>query len=303
MAIVACVVTVVILLVGGILYGLWKDRRDRAAEPCCAACRYPVRGLQALMCPECGIDLREAGILTPKLKIVRAPSLGERWGVWTLAIVFLGLLLTGIIGAMPGLHEIIATRRMVFTSPTGLFTQVIVESSARRRGKTYSDLSIKLTAVPATTTPSAPPAKLLVTPDRSVPWIAHTPDGKPREGKLPLTTADVNAWIVEADPSSKTLLQSPAGVAEIDDLFGAIKDLQTSPESTPIAYIKLVARSNTATITSGTARWFQIASGAFWTLTWLVGLYVLKYTHRRTKRRATSVPSPNPNTETATPAE
>ncbi|HEY7089210.1 MAG TPA: hypothetical protein VH518_14030 [Tepidisphaeraceae bacterium] len=34
-------------------------------QPSCAGCGYPVRGLPSFICPECGCDLREVGIVTP----------------------------------------------------------------------------------------------------------------------------------------------------------------------------------------------------------------------------------------------
>jgi hypothetical protein len=39
--------------------------RSRIAEPSCGRCGYCVRGLESMICPECGSDLRKVGILTP----------------------------------------------------------------------------------------------------------------------------------------------------------------------------------------------------------------------------------------------
>lgn len=43
-----------------------RFRRNRVTEPCCAACRYPIKGLPAPTCPECGSDLRTVGVLYPQ---------------------------------------------------------------------------------------------------------------------------------------------------------------------------------------------------------------------------------------------
>src|SRR5262245_27162203 len=40
-------------------------RAARVTEPSCGSCGYCVRGLEGMICPECGSDLREVGILTP----------------------------------------------------------------------------------------------------------------------------------------------------------------------------------------------------------------------------------------------
>ncbi len=48
----------------------------------CGHCGYATRGLSAMKCPECGVDLREAGIKPPKQ--VRKPSRGLLIAVWAL---------------------------------------------------------------------------------------------------------------------------------------------------------------------------------------------------------------------------
>lgn len=54
------------LLLGGLITGivLWStsSRAGASSEMSCGACGYAVRGLTQLNCPECGADLREAGI-------------------------------------------------------------------------------------------------------------------------------------------------------------------------------------------------------------------------------------------------
>lgn len=54
------------LLLGGLITGivLWStsSRAGSSSEMSCGACGYAVRGLTQLNCPECGADLREAGI-------------------------------------------------------------------------------------------------------------------------------------------------------------------------------------------------------------------------------------------------
>src|SRR5437868_12809630 len=45
-----------------------RRRREVSTEPVCAGCGYAVRGLPTFICPECGSDLREVGILTPGMR-------------------------------------------------------------------------------------------------------------------------------------------------------------------------------------------------------------------------------------------
>lgn len=60
------IIGVVILVVAGLIAGitLWitGGQSKGSGEMSCGACGYPVRGLQALNCPECGADLRIVGI-------------------------------------------------------------------------------------------------------------------------------------------------------------------------------------------------------------------------------------------------
>ncbi|MBX2851078.1 MAG: hypothetical protein KTR15_04950 [Phycisphaeraceae bacterium] len=57
------------LIVMGLFVGayLWATGRrpQSSGDMACGSCGYPVRGLNALNCPECGADLREAGIHRP----------------------------------------------------------------------------------------------------------------------------------------------------------------------------------------------------------------------------------------------
>lgn len=60
------------VVAGGValLYHALRGRRDPVRwprEPVCGSCGHPVNGLQELECSECGEDLREVGISTPRL--------------------------------------------------------------------------------------------------------------------------------------------------------------------------------------------------------------------------------------------
>ena len=55
---------VVVFIVGFLVARvLW--RRKAVTQPACGNCGYFVRGIATFICPECGQDLREAGIVTP----------------------------------------------------------------------------------------------------------------------------------------------------------------------------------------------------------------------------------------------
>lgn len=81
------VVVLVLAAAGGVLF--WRRRRP-SAEPVCGRCGYCVTGLTTFICPECGSDLREVGILGGR-QAGGAPTPGQghlalRLAGWTLAV-------------------------------------------------------------------------------------------------------------------------------------------------------------------------------------------------------------------------
>lgn len=82
----------VFVLVGGLIAGLimWSTSGSGTAtkEMACGSCGYAVKGLTQLNCPECGVDLREAGIR-------QTSSPGKRQAGMILTFACGGLLLVG----------------------------------------------------------------------------------------------------------------------------------------------------------------------------------------------------------------
>ncbi len=70
----------------GILYLWYRVYKGEASGglPVCAKCGYAVRGLTGLDCPECGADLREVGIITPKQRGAVSPMMF--FLLWTLLL-------------------------------------------------------------------------------------------------------------------------------------------------------------------------------------------------------------------------
>ena len=96
------VLLLILLFVIGLLavaaVGLFGGLRGgrRVTEPVCAKCGYGVRGLPSFTCPECGADLREAGIHAPGSRGSQLP-IDRRFlwvPLWTLALPIPALLLT-----------------------------------------------------------------------------------------------------------------------------------------------------------------------------------------------------------------
>jgi hypothetical protein len=73
-----------------------RRRGRRITQPICGQCSYSVRGLPGFICPECGGDLREVGIITPQMKPVRGPLIPLLG--WTIIVIVVGFGSTVLIG-------------------------------------------------------------------------------------------------------------------------------------------------------------------------------------------------------------
>ncbi|MFG0260244.1 MAG: hypothetical protein ACF8LK_07805, partial [Phycisphaerales bacterium JB041] len=57
--------------------------RRASRHPACGRCAYAVAELDSLVCPECGGDLRQIGIVTPKIEMNRRGSMTTAILAWT----------------------------------------------------------------------------------------------------------------------------------------------------------------------------------------------------------------------------
>ncbi len=88
----------------------------RSDAPCCPKCRYPVRGIESLSCPECGGDFREIGIATPQLMRTRmSPAV---W--WLLLLPFVALIVsfTALAAVVPTFYAAREQVRITWEPPT-----------------------------------------------------------------------------------------------------------------------------------------------------------------------------------------
>lgn len=102
-----------------------------AADPVCGKCGYCVRGIEGLTCPECGSDLREVGILTPRHRRPAPPWL--YFALWTLALPIAALLVSLLLmrTVIPFSQTAKVHRVIFFQAPPYLFTTLEVSGAAR----------------------------------------------------------------------------------------------------------------------------------------------------------------------------
>lgn len=73
----------------------------RAAKvPSCERCRYPVAGLGAFNCPECGTDLRVTGIITRTMEVRRRGNLFSAILAWTVLCAMAGVVAAWVFGSI-----------------------------------------------------------------------------------------------------------------------------------------------------------------------------------------------------------
>jgi hypothetical protein len=100
-----------LLFAAGVMFGYWRRRSVRVTDPSCGKCRYIVHGLESFICPECGSDLREVGILAPG---TREPlSRGKRVLLWLFIAPAPTLFLFAILGPLLAPQWLQTTQRRV----------------------------------------------------------------------------------------------------------------------------------------------------------------------------------------------
>jgi hypothetical protein len=159
--------------------------RAALGGPVCGACGYSVIGLTTLTCPECGTDLRAAGILTPRTPRPNAGIVGAVI-VFTVLLGLVALIVTPALLSILPLRRSYAQQVRLITPNSGAYREVILrtQGSTWGTGRIVLPVTIELppTAQPATTaaTPSAaksPPASMTVRPDGGYEYVAP---GAPR---------------------------------------------------------------------------------------------------------------------------
>lgn len=190
--------------------------RDRVRTPCCGECRYPVEGLTSFTCPECGRDLREAGILVPGVRPRHRVHVAEMVAACA-AVAVLGAVMTaGVLAATPTGRQFTFTRTQTLAPASGSFGQVNVSATARIRTQTgplnlVPAQSMTINELPGgapapggpagTSTPSLLEVDLARQTWRVVPFAGSPRSAESAAGTLPITPANVRAWLTSGSPA------------------------------------------------------------------------------------------------------
>lgn len=234
-----------------------RGPRRAFREPVCGKCRYPVKGLAQLTCPECGSDLRHAGILVPASQFRRA------WLVagliaWAAVVVLIGGP-AGAVGA-EALQHTTYTAVHTYTPKSGACTQAELTLSGRGAWSNGPAASLVRIAVQGS-------------------------EGRPRldwePGRAPLSAEAILdlMTVAGADP------RSPAVRAEAEELhrlaLAGAETCRSAPLLTPATLVQAGVSAHTR---SGPREWYApVAIGAL-VAAWVAGALLIVRLRRRRMR-------------------
>lgn len=244
----------------------WQFTIPRITEPRCGNCGYIVRGITTLTCPECGGDLREAGIVTGRL---RRPSNAPAilfCVLWTILLAPVAVMITaGVDSALPHWSLLRHSARMQ-APKSGTYESIAISAAAM----------IRLEAAPSS---------VFLPSDATIELLTLT-------GKSSVMTADLRTGACSYKTAAGTTVRPPGkldGAAVLDWMHAAGVDttgpgvMQEAVEvcevlrEQPGGYLLGNAGSNTSSGTiyrhfdHGSSAW----SGERFHQPWIIGLCAL----------------------------
>lgn len=282
----------IVVLIGAVIVGALAVTavatvirwRDRVRVPSCGACRYPVEGLTTFRCPECGVDLREAGILAPGMRPKHRIFVAEMFAAWAVVAVFGMFITSGILGSSSIGQRMSFSRNVTLAAKSKEIPMISVGLS----GTASVDVSAsaapahRLVIQAAQTTVSSPMLLDVDLVGRT--WERRPAAGSvagipPVRGVLPVTEGDVAAWMVSAGVVNE---ESAAPMAEAKDLAAFINaggDLGNSQS------INAVGGGGIG-VTYAPASWVFAVSAGGWIAIFAVGCVLIAKANSTRKRRS-----------------
>jgi hypothetical protein len=270
----------VLLFVLGVVLALvafalaWAGRRRAVRSASCGSCGYAVAGLEGMRCPECGADLREAGIVTPASSgLVPPVMLAVMLGLaWTMLLPFPALVVTKlIVDSRPRTYT--ASSTFELSSPRGGFRSIVIQltgegPNANLRSYTHAELR-ELGESGG--------------PDRIAKFAL--PEMGLAEGDGVMDAAYLAGWLIPPDDGTEADLDMAAGEL-MKQLRGGMQGGGIMIHS-PASYT-----SGRTSMKTGEASplpgWVIPSLVAPWILIWLVLMLVVRRVSRRRRLRASA---------------
>lgn len=250
--------------------------RDRVRRPCCGECRYPVEGLTTFTCPECGKDLREAGILVPGVRPRHRIHVAELLAAWSATVVLLCMISIAVLAGTPFGRSAQFSRGTTLMPASGAIGLISVEATGVASGdaSVTTAKAARMTLQGMQSNAPAPP-RLEVDLQRGtwmlLPAAGVAVDQAVRSGGLPISDADVGAWVAAASLSQN----ADAPVAEVAALTEYINSGGTNKDPA----LNVAMRSSwMRPMPAGWVVWCNLAA---WVVIFAVGSWMIVLANRR----------------------
>jgi hypothetical protein len=261
--------------------------RRRPSGAVCGACGYSVVGLTSMICPECGGDLRQVGILTPHTPRQGGSLVGG-------ALLFTALLGFVAIEASAALYSVLPQRRTysqhlrLLTPKSGAYREVHFGVEGIAWAKTGPDPAVEIELVPnvgAAGTATSPP-RLRLIPDGGYEYVGPGSARVAKPGRFGATA--VLEWLKTAgiDTSLQAAGVESAHIAGEANMFArAARRAMASPNSMSGSFGSSGGNAavpfNSSTLSTNFNRqppsWTLIPIGLFWLAVWIGGLRYLSH--------------------------
>ena len=276
---------------GVLWYRVLRRPKDAASGPSCGQCGYGVRGIGSMQCPECGADLREAGIVTPRRRGQVSPAMFVVF--WTLCLPLPALTLSGIgLAFAPKVRH--TECELTLQPQANNYANVAINISATGSGQitSHSGMSSSFSGQQQTVTLNT---LKNTTPDRitmhlrpsqavnNVPPLRLDPasmtlTGGPAAKTQPLSDKAIHAWLTH--PSA--VPADPLRTKEAAELAQTTRQLANGQHKLTFNHWKKTGGTSHYSSTYPVA-WISWSVLAFWVLLYAAGL--VGYFRIRRQRR------------------
>jgi hypothetical protein len=180
---------------------LWRwSVREQMRLPRCGSCGYDVRHIMGLTCPECGLDLRQAGIVAPG----QAPRLTPIWSalMWLTLYPVPAMVVAYIIVNMlvPWSYQMSVIRQVRTAAPyanTTIYAKLEGSLWSTRSSRPHSTIGLEMSTLRITTDPQQKqPMDLRI--DMKTGRYSYTLGGTVTQGQGGLKSAVLCKWLVDS---------------------------------------------------------------------------------------------------------
>lgn len=262
-------------------------RRPPVRRPSCGSCGYAVEGLETLSCPECGCDLRQVGIETPRRRMLH-PGLFILF--WSLLLVAPFLTAFGI-AMRVGPRSIVANATFGLTTASGRMPQLSIDQRVEAAGAGFGGGFFVSSATEAVTDSGGVETATI--------WFPKISGATPRvwtvdvrtaadavQGKASRLTVDSADGAMAMDPATLDVVfgaadaAAPEDKAEVAALLNAMMNGEAGYQTTRLR----MAGNNIVQSTTAKPGWYAPTLAAIGVALYVLGIVV--YLMLRRKRLA-----------------